>query len=149
MSTWSQSRSHFFVLPWPQKSLCITPWFATNYNSGHNLFLLETFQMNLTMSLLYEKISKCYPIPILLSVCYYYRLTDNISEMQYDSYSAMLVLRCKICYVMFSLFLFSVKQLYTWKYSLIKTKLQLLSNDPKKTVLYYNYNFFCLIFGNE
>ena len=38
-----------------------------------------------------KKILKCYPKPIL-----FYRLTDNISEMQCDSYNSILVLRCKI-----------------------------------------------------
>ena len=38
-----------------------------------------------------KKILKCYPKSIL-----FYRLTDNISEMQYDSYNNILVLRCKI-----------------------------------------------------
>ena len=43
------------------------------------------------MSLLYEKILKFYPKPIL-----FYRLTDNISETQYDSYNTILVLQYKI-----------------------------------------------------
>ena len=40
---------------------------ATKHNSEQNLFLLETFQTYLTMSLLHEKILKCYPAkPIVL-----------------------------------------------------------------------------------
>ena len=34
---------------------------AANYNSGHSLFLLETFQMYLTMSLLFGKNLKMLP----------------------------------------------------------------------------------------
>ena len=40
---------------------------------------------------------------------------------------------------MFSLFWFGVKQLSTWKYSLIKTKLQLQNNKPNIYIKNKNY----------
>ena len=67
------------------------PSSATKYNSEQNLFLLETFQTYLTMSLLYEKILKCYPAKPILFYC----LTNNISETQQKS-QFILVLQCKI-----------------------------------------------------
>ena len=42
------------------------PSSATKHNSEQNLFLLKTFQTYLTMSLLYEKILRCYPAKVTI-----------------------------------------------------------------------------------
>ena len=61
--------------------------------------------------------------------------------------------RWREIYVMFSLFWFGVKWLYTWKYSLNKAKLQLQNNVPdiniknKNDLKYFCYHSYKFLFN--